>query len=221
MSRLRTLSERAGPRIGPSGRGIRATAGHRSRASSGDHFPRRRPPMQDAFRDRGQTGFFESVAETAYMRTTHIVDMDRSAGRAEGHNVTEASLSQFAVALPECCSARPRRHRAIGTIAPRLAKSRLRAVRSCPYQSECHAIFGEVDGYGLYPFTIAALGTPHHAPMRRCPKASIHGSCKMICLSKCSTIFRVQIADRDVPAVQASGEAWWGEGTSAHRPKPT
>ena len=26
------------------------------------------------------TGFFESVAETAYMRTTHIVDMDRSAG---------------------------------------------------------------------------------------------------------------------------------------------
>ena len=42
------------------------------------------------------TGFFESVAETAYMRTTHIVDMDRSAGRAEGQNVTTASLSSFA-----------------------------------------------------------------------------------------------------------------------------
>ena len=46
------------------------------------------------------TGFFQSVAETAYMRTTHIVDMDRSAGRAEGRAVTKASLSQFTRPLP-------------------------------------------------------------------------------------------------------------------------
>ena len=30
------------------------------------------------------------------MRTTHIVDMDRSAGLRGGRNVTETSLSQFA-----------------------------------------------------------------------------------------------------------------------------
>ena len=28
---------------------------------------------------------------------------------------------------------------------------------TCSYQGECHAIFGAVDGYGLYPFTARAL----------------------------------------------------------------
>jgi energy-coupling factor transporter ATP-binding protein EcfA2 len=102
------------------------------------------------------TGFFESVAETAYMRTTHIVDMDRSAGRAEGRNVTLESLSQFASRYLNAVrlgldginrwseTARPSEN----------APSRC---TSCTYQNECHAIFGADDGYGLYPFTRRAL----------------------------------------------------------------
>ena len=102
------------------------------------------------------TGFFNSVAETAYMRTTHIVDMDLSAGRADKQNVTPDSLTQFASRYLN---------------AVRLGRSRIDSwneaaelgeeppshCSSCPYQDECHETFGAVDGYGLYPFTERAL----------------------------------------------------------------
>ena len=102
------------------------------------------------------TGFFESVAETAYTRTTHIVDMNRSAGRAAGKNVTMASLSQFASRYLNAVrlgrdgierwneSARP------GEDPPSRCTT-------CKNQGECHKIFGAADGYGLYPFTQRAL----------------------------------------------------------------
>lgn len=102
------------------------------------------------------TGFFQSVAETAYMRTTHIVDMNRSAGRAEGSSVTKTSLGQFTSRYLN---------------AVRLGQSGIEAwsgaavpgerppsrCDTCGYQAECHQIFGEVDGYGLYPFTEGSL----------------------------------------------------------------
>jgi len=102
------------------------------------------------------TGFFRSVAETAYMRTTHIVDMDRSAGRDEGEKVTQASLSHFASRYLNAArlgldqiehwskEARP------GEDPPSHCDT-------CPHRGECHAVFGAVDGYGLYPFTPRAL----------------------------------------------------------------
>jgi hypothetical protein len=102
------------------------------------------------------TGFFESVAETAYMRTTHIVDMDRSAGRHDGKQVTRDTLSDFTArylnavrlgrdAIDEwSVGAEP------GDPAPTRCAS-------CVHQPECHPIFGAVDGYGLYPFTPTAL----------------------------------------------------------------
>ncbi|MDX0698077.1 hypothetical protein GOD53_29190 [Sinorhizobium medicae] len=102
------------------------------------------------------TGFFESVAETAYMRTTHIVDMDRSAGRAEGHVVTTASLSQFAsrylnaVRLGRTAIAQWAQDSTSEDNPPSRCSN-------CPHRSDCHVIFGEVDGYGLYPFTPRAL----------------------------------------------------------------
>lgn len=102
------------------------------------------------------TGFFQSVAETAYMRTTHIIDMDRSAGRAEGRSVTKASLSQFtarylnAVRLGRDGIAQWSEIAAPG-------ESPLSKCDTCIHQTECHAIFGEADGYGLYPFTPQAL----------------------------------------------------------------
>ncbi len=102
------------------------------------------------------TGFFQSVAETAYMRTTHIVDMDRSAGRAEGRSVTQASLSQFTSRyLNAVRLGRDGIEQWSKTAAPgEIPRSKCVA---CIHQSECHATFGEVDGYGLYPFTPQAL----------------------------------------------------------------
>lgn len=102
------------------------------------------------------TGFFESVAETAYMRTTHIVDMDRSAGRSENHLVNAESLSQFA---SRYLNAVRLGRAAIDTWAEGSAIEDNPPSRcsSCPHRSDCHVIFGEVDGYGLYPFTRRAL----------------------------------------------------------------
>lgn len=102
------------------------------------------------------TGFFQSVAETAYMRTTHIVDMDRSAGRADGDTVTQASLSQFtsrylnAVRLGRDGIAKWNAGAKAGDSPPSRCDT-------CPHQAECHPIFGAVEGYGLYPFTSQAL----------------------------------------------------------------
>jgi len=102
------------------------------------------------------TGFFQSVAETAYMRTTHIVDMDRSAGRAEGRSVTKASLSQFTARyLNAVRLGRDGIEQWSDAAAP--GESPRSKCDTCIHQTECHAIYGEVDGYGLYPFTPQAL----------------------------------------------------------------
>ena len=102
------------------------------------------------------TGFFQSVAETAYMRTTHIVDMDRSAGRAEGRSVTKASLSQFTARyLNAVRLGRDGIEQWSKAATP--GESPRSKCDACVHQSECHSVFGEVDGYGLYPFTPQAL----------------------------------------------------------------
>jgi hypothetical protein len=102
------------------------------------------------------TGFFQSVAETAYMRTTHIVDMDRSAGRAEGRSVTKVSLSQFTSRyLNAVRLGRDGITQWSDAAAP--GESPRSKCGACRHQTECHAIFGEVDGYGLYPFTTQSL----------------------------------------------------------------
>ena len=102
------------------------------------------------------TGFFQSVAETAYMRTTHIVDMDRSAGRAEGRSITKASLSQFTARyLNAVRLGRDGINQWSDAAAP--GESPRSKCDMCIYQTECHAVFGQVDGYGLYPFTPDAL----------------------------------------------------------------
>ncbi|WP_062223447.1 protein DpdH [Aureimonas sp. D3] len=102
------------------------------------------------------TGFFQSVAETAYMRTTHIVDMDRSAGRAEGRSITKASLSQFTARYLNAVRL-GRDGIAQWSDAAAPGESPRSKCDMCIHQTECHAVFGEVDGYGLYPFTPDAL----------------------------------------------------------------
>ena len=102
------------------------------------------------------TGFFESVAETAYTRTTHIVDMNRSAGRSAGQNVTKESLSQFTSRYLNAVRIGPEginhwnKSATPGEDPPS-------ACATCQNQGECHTIFGAVDGYGVYPFTPDAL----------------------------------------------------------------
>ena len=102
------------------------------------------------------TGFFGSIAETAYMRTTHIVDMDQSAGRAKDSDVTPQSLSAFA---SRYLNAVRLGREAIETWArdaePEDAPPSKCA--TCTYRPDCHPLFGEVNGYGLYPFTQTAL----------------------------------------------------------------
>lgn len=102
------------------------------------------------------TGFFQSVAETAYMRTTHIVDMDRSAGRAEGQRVTPDSLSQFTARYLNAVRLGSDRVVAWNDTATPGEQPPSKCA-TCRYQAECHAVFGDVDGYGLYPFTQRAL----------------------------------------------------------------
>lgn len=102
------------------------------------------------------TGFFESVAETAYMRTTHIVDMDRSAGRAGGARVTPASLSAFSARYLNAVRLGAAR---IEAWSAQASASDIipSACERCDFRRVCHDTFGEVDGYGLYPFTPTAL----------------------------------------------------------------
>jgi hypothetical protein len=102
------------------------------------------------------TGFFGSIAETAYMRTTHIVDMDRLAGRAEGSAVTPQSLGLF---TSRYLNAVRLGRDAIDSWAEDAAPSSNPPSKcaDCAYRPQCHPLFGEVGGYGLYPFTETAL----------------------------------------------------------------
>jgi hypothetical protein len=52
-------------------------------------------------------GFFESVEDTAYRRTTHIVDMNRSAGHADGCRAEPVFCGGLLGALPERRPPRP------------------------------------------------------------------------------------------------------------------
>jgi hypothetical protein len=104
------------------------------------------------------TGFFESVAETAYMRTTHIVDMDRSAGREEGRTVTPASLAAFASRYLNAARLGLDGVEQWNDIAMAGDHPPSKCT-TCPYVGECHPAFGAVEGYGLYPFTAQTLWT--------------------------------------------------------------
>lgn len=101
-------------------------------------------------------GFFESVEDTGYRRTTHIVDMNRSAGHADGRRPSPASVAAFsarylnAVRLGQVRIETWSESAAPGDAAPSKCGE-------CPYVADCHPTFGEVDGYGLYPFTERAL----------------------------------------------------------------
>lgn len=103
------------------------------------------------------TGFFESVAETAYMRTTHIIDMDRSAARKrDDEGAQEDALSEFAARYLNAVRLGTEKI-ADWSNAAEPGENPPSKCSACGYRPECHPVFGEVEGYGLYPFTRTAL----------------------------------------------------------------
>lgn len=101
-------------------------------------------------------GFFESVEDTAYRRTTHIVDMNRSAGHADGRRPSPSSVAAFSARYLNAVRLGPVR---IETWSEAAAPGEPAPSKcgECPYIGDCHPTFGEIDGYGLYPFTERAL----------------------------------------------------------------
>lgn len=102
------------------------------------------------------TGFFESVAETAYMRTTHVIDMDRSTGRHQGDRAAQEALGEFAVRYLNAVRLGRSQIEAWSAVAEP-GDAAPSACSTCPHRPTCHPAFGEVEGYGLYPFTSTAL----------------------------------------------------------------
>ncbi len=102
-------------------------------------------------------GFFESVAETAYMRTTHIVNMDIvSSSNNTKDGVSSQTLSKFVSGYLNAVR--------VGRGGIKewhdnhdFTEKPISKCDSCDQREHCHVTFGEVDGVGLYPFTDRAI----------------------------------------------------------------
>jgi energy-coupling factor transporter ATP-binding protein EcfA2 len=104
------------------------------------------------------TGFFEQVVDTLYMRISHFVDMDRSAGRRGADRVDRIALAEFAGPYLNANRLGPQalldwdQHRPDERLA--------NACIGCIHHDICHETFGATSqGHGLYPFTTQALWT--------------------------------------------------------------
>lgn len=102
------------------------------------------------------TGFFEQVVDTVYMRITHFVNMDRSAGRRGGGKMDLRSLAEFAGPYLNAVRVGAKdlddwdRNRS-GDPVPN-------ACTDCAEKTTCHGTFGATSrGHGVYPFTPRAL----------------------------------------------------------------
>lgn len=102
------------------------------------------------------SGFFDTVAETAYMRATHIVDMDQSAAQTAERTVTAQTVARFSAPyLNAVRMGKDALEEWHSTAEP--GETARSMCDTCPHIEACHAGFGAVDGYGLYPFTPRAL----------------------------------------------------------------
>lgn len=95
------------------------------------------------------TGYFvNQMPETVYTRTYRVFDLDLPDG-------VEAPFNPAGFASRYLNAVR------IGAASLDAAHERGEELRNaceqCPVSPECHAAFGEVDGYGLFPFNAAAL----------------------------------------------------------------
>ncbi len=97
------------------------------------------------------TGYYETIQDTFYTRTSFIVNMDMSAGKT-GESVSEESLAKYVSRYLNVVKIGQERleewsnHAQPGELAPS-------ACENNEFKELLHSTFGEVDGYGLYPFT--------------------------------------------------------------------
>jgi hypothetical protein len=95
------------------------------------------------------TGYFvNQMPETVYTRTYRVFDLDLPDGIDASFNpggFASRYLNAVRVGAAELDAAHAR--------GDELAN----ACEQCPVNAPCHASFGEVDGYGLFPFNAAAL----------------------------------------------------------------
>ena len=100
------------------------------------------------------TGFFETIAETVYMRMTWFIDMDRSSGGGRG-GLTRSTLAGFAARYLNAIRVGLEPIQKWGAHATDVPQPI--ACARCNFREDCHTNFGAHDGVGLYPFTETAL----------------------------------------------------------------
>lgn len=101
-------------------------------------------------------GFFDSLPTTAYTRTTHIVDMDRTIVEPTDQAIDRVALNQLAARYLNAARLGRDKIEKWGAKAP-IGELPPSACDTCEMQSECHTNFGMVDNFGFYPFTESAL----------------------------------------------------------------
>ena len=92
-------------------------------------------------------------------RITHHIRLDREARRQQPQNVTflEARHSQLRFAAKYLNASRLESKELEEWYTEGAEEAVPNACESCPFQEECHAAFGEIDGVGLYPFNKRAI----------------------------------------------------------------
>lgn len=106
------------------------------------------------------SGFFDKLDDTVKTRMTMVVDMDLPADEGQRSIIGRGDLARFTARYLN---------------AARLGLSALTAdahdsweapvrsaCESCAFRDACHSSFGEVDGFGLYPFTVDAVWIMAH-----------------------------------------------------------
>jgi hypothetical protein len=95
------------------------------------------------------TGYFiNQMPETVYTRTYRVFDLDLPDG-IDGSFQPSGFASRYLNAVRVGAAQLETAH-ALGEEVPN-------ACEQCPVNTECHSSFGQVDGYGLFPFNPAAL----------------------------------------------------------------
>jgi len=95
------------------------------------------------------TGYFvNQMPETVYTRTYRVFDLDLPEGSASAFNPS-GFASRYLNAVRVGASALDKAHAHGDEL--------VNACEQCPVNAACHRAFGQVDGYGLFPFNAAAL----------------------------------------------------------------
>ncbi|MGB8688373.1 MAG: protein DpdH [Microcoleus sp.] len=106
------------------------------------------------------TGYFQSLIDTVRTRVTFSVNLDIGTV-GEQSLITQGDLQKFVARYLNAVRLEDQTIRNwanfITTEEDSEIKSLPSACNECEHQRDCHAGFGEADGFGLYPFTPKAL----------------------------------------------------------------